>query len=51
LITLEKDKRAGTYVISGLVGSGGRPRRRPAKRPAKRTSQRAESRSNGRETA
>ena len=51
LITLEKDRRAGTYVISGLVGGTGRARRRPAKRPAKRASQRAETRSNGRETA
>lgn len=42
LIELKKDARAGTYVVSGLVG-GGRPRRRPAKR----TSQRA----NGRKSA
>lgn len=51
LVTLEKDKRAGTYVISGLVG-GSRPRKRPARRPAKRTSQlKTETRTNGRETA
>jgi uncharacterized protein (TIGR00288 family) len=42
LISLEKDARAGTYVVSGLVG-GGRSRRRPAKRASKR--------SNGRKSA
>ena len=54
LVVLKKDSRAGTYVVSELVG-GGRPRRRPAKRPAKRTSQRTggrtDARTNGRETA
>ena len=47
LVVLKKDSRAGTYVVSELVG-GGRSRRRPVKRPAKRTSQRTEGRSGGR---
>ncbi len=39
LIALKKDPRAGTYVVTGLVG-GGRSRRRPAKRTAKRATDR-----------
>jgi len=46
LVVLKKDSRAGTYVVSELLG-GGRSRRRPVKRP----SQRKEGRTNGRESA
>lgn len=43
LIKLEKDKRAGTYVITGLVGKR-RSRKRSTKRSSKRTSTRASER-------
>ena len=39
LISIKKDPRAGTYVITGLLG-GGRSRKRPAKRSTKQSTAR-----------